>query len=375
MTPPSLLEIVDSHLDLRRRLGFDHEGPRWYLRSFARYADEIGHAGPITVALAVDWALTSAAGQPARAERRVGAVRTFARHRAAIDPAPEIPPPGLFGRLRRRQSPHIYGDREIAALLRACRGLEPRSGLRPATYGTLVSLLAATGLRLSEALRLEQRDVDLASGLLTVRESKFRKSRLVPLHPTVTDGLSRYAAHRDTFRRAARSGRFFQTDRASVLGRAAAEKTFARLRDWVGWTTSGRARRPRIHDLRHTMAVRSLLDAYAQGHDVDRRIQALSICLGHAKVTDTYWYLSSVPELMAITSQRFEQFARCSQGGAPNDARPALLPRVAPGLLPPTDGRPARRERTDGSQLPRRLRDLPPLRGATHWTHPLRSND
>ena len=312
MSPPSLLELVDSYLELRRRLGFDPEGPRWYLRSFAHYANRIGHTGPITVALAVGWALSSAAGQPARAARRLGPVRTFARYRAAIDPATEIPPPGLFGRLPRRQSPHIYSDREIAALLRACRGLQPRGGLRSATYGALFSLLAATGLRLSDALRLERRDVDLASGLLTVRESKFRKSRLVPLHPTVTEGLSRYAAHRDAFRRAPRSGRFFQTDRASVLGRAAVEKTFARLRSQLGWTDSGRARRPRIHDLRHTMAVRSLLDAYAQGHDVDRRIHALSTYLGHAKVTDTYWYLSAVPELMALASQRFEQFARRS---------------------------------------------------------------
>jgi integrase len=317
MSPPSLLELVDSYLDLRRRLGFDPEGPRWYLRSFARYVDRIGHTGPITVALTAGWALSSSTGQPARAERRLGAVRAFARHRAAIDPATEIPPPGLFGRAPRRQPPHNYSDREIAALLRACRGLQPRSGLRPATYGALFSLLAATGLRLSEALRLERRDVDLAGGLLTVRESKFRKSRLVPLHPTVTEGLSRYAARRDTSRRAPRSGRFFQTDRALVLGRAAVEKTFARLRNLLGWTDSGRARRPRIHDLRHTMAVRSLLGAYTQGNDIDRRIHALSTYLGHAKVTDTYWYLSAVPELMAIASQRFEQFARRRQESAP----------------------------------------------------------
>lgn len=309
MTAPSFLVLVEEYLELRRGLGFAADGLRWHLRDFARYADRIGHTGPITVALAAAWAAGSSAGDPARTERRLRPVRAFARHRAAFDPDTEIPPAGLLGCLPRHPSPHIYTDEEIVALIRACRSLRPRDGLRPATYAAFFSLLAATGMRLSEARRLERRDVDLTAGLLTVRAGKFRKSRLVPLHPTAVEGLARYAARRDALRLVPRSDHFFRTERTPALSRDAVEKTFARLREILGWTGVGRARRPRIHDLRHTLAARSLLDAYARGHDIDRHVHALSVYLGHAKVSDTYWYLSAVPELMAVTSRRFEQFA------------------------------------------------------------------
>lgn len=316
MTPESFLVLVDDYLAMRRDLGFDAEGLRWLLRDFARYAEQIEHRGPITLDLAVRWALSSRPGDPARAERRLRAVRQFARYRTAFDPATEVPPAGLFGRIPRRKQPHIYSDEEISALLQECRRLQPLGGLRPATYAAFFSLLASTGLRLSEACRLERRDVDLSKGLLTVRQGKFRKSRLVPLHPSAVQALTRYAAKRDACRDSPRSEFFFRTDGRPALGRAAVEKTFSRLRDRLGWTSHGRARRPRIHDLRHTVAVRRLLRWYEEGTDVDRKILALATYLGHAKVTDTYWYLSAVPELMAVTSQRFERFARKEREGA-----------------------------------------------------------
>jgi integrase len=177
------------------------------------------------------------------------------------------------------------------------------------------SLLASTGLRLSEACRLHRRDVDLRGGLLTVRKGKFGKSRLVPLHPTAVEALTRYAAQRDAFRSARRSEFFFFTDRASALTRKTVETTFSGVRHRLGWTAYGRAGRPRIHDLRHTFAVRRLLRWYEEGADVNRKILALATYLGHAKVTDTYWYLSAVPELMAVTARRFEDFAQPQQGG------------------------------------------------------------
>ena len=201
----------------------------------------------------------------------------------------------------------------ISALLRECSLLRPRDGLRPRTYVAFFSLLASTGLRLSEARRLERSDVDLSKGLLTVRAGKFRKSRLVPLHPSSVQALARYVRQRDAFRFAPRSEFFFRTDHGRALQRAAVEKTFSRLRDRLRWTSQERARRPRIHDLRHTFAVRRLLRWYEEGTDLDRKMLALSTYLGHAKVTDTYWYLSAVPELMAITSRRFAQFARREQ--------------------------------------------------------------
>lgn len=306
---PHFLELVREYLVVRRGLGFDLDTPGWQLMDFARYADRIGHRGHMTTDLAVQWALSSRSSDPAQAVRRLSAVRWFARYRAAFDSATEIPPTGLLGRLPRRKPPHIYSPAEIAALLQQAHRLLPRRGLRPQTYVALFSLLASTGLRLSEACHLMPRDVDLVSGILTVRESKFRKSRLIPLHPTATHALKRYAVHRDA-RASAGSAAFFRTDGAPALTRPAVEKTFSRLRHRLRWTAQGRARRPRIHDLRHTFAVRRLLHWSEERTDIDRKILALATYLGHAKVSDTYWYLSAIPELMAVTSQRFERFAR-----------------------------------------------------------------
>ena len=185
------------------------------------------------------------------------------------------------------------------------------------TYVAFFSLLASTGLRLSEARRLERRDVDLAHGVLTIRMSKFRKSRLVPLHPTSMQALTGYAARRDALPDAPRSEFFFRTDRAPALDRFAVERTFSAVRRRLGWTAHGRVRRPHIHDLRHTFAVRRLVRWYEQGVDLDRKILALATYLGHAKISSTYWYLSAVPELMAVPGQRFEQFARRERESAP----------------------------------------------------------
>ncbi|MPZ89649.1 MAG: tyrosine-type recombinase/integrase [Nitriliruptorales bacterium] len=314
MTPSSLQAQIDDYLALRRGLGFQLDTPGTLLAEFARYAEGVGHHGPVTTDLAVRWALTTRSDDPAQAGRRLAAVRQFARHRAAFDPATEIPAVGLLAAVpRRRSQPHIYNDAEIAALLGQARLLLPHGGLRPATYVALFSLLASTGLRLSEACRLERDDVDLADGILTVREGKFRKSRLVPLHPTATRALTIYTTDRDSRPGALRSRGFFRTDRAPALMSDTVQKTFSRLRQRLGWTAEGRARRPRIHDLRHTFAVRRLLAWCIDGADVDRKVLALSTYLGHAKPSDTYWYLTAVPELMAVTTGCFEHFARQPQ--------------------------------------------------------------
>jgi integrase len=317
MTPPQWHVLVEDYLALRRNLGFDVEQLGWLLRNFARYTEQTEHRGSLTVDLAVRWALSSSAGDPVRAERHLWAVRQFARHRATFDPATEVAPAGLLGRIPGRTQPHIYNDTEISALLRECSRLRPRGGLRPMTYVVFFSLLASTGLRLSEARRLERHDVDLAHGMLTIRMSKFRKSRLVPLHPTSVQALTSCAAQRDAFPNVPRSEFFFRTDRAPTLKRFTIEGTFSSVRHRLGWTSHGRARRPRIHDLRHTFAVRRLLRWYEEGVDLDRKILALATYLGHAKVSDTYWYLSAVPELMAVTAQRFEHFAQRERESAP----------------------------------------------------------
>lgn len=314
MMPPSFLNLIDEYLAFRRGLGFELESQSWILRDFGRYADGIGHKGHITIDLAVRWALSTRSSDPTHPARRLSVVARFARHRAVFDPATEVPPAGLLGPIsRHRKQPHIYSDAEITALLREAALLLPRNGLRPRTYVAFFSLMLSTGLRLSEACRLVDHDVDLAEGVLTVRESKFRKSRLVPLHPTATRALRLYAAQRDTCCGAPQRERFFRTDRAPTLTRKTVHSTFSNLRQRLGWSAQGRTRCPRIQDMRHTFAVRRLLGWYEDGADVNRKILALATYLGHAKPSDTYWYLSAVPELMAITSQRFERFARGEQ--------------------------------------------------------------
>lgn len=314
MTPSSVLDWVEEYLEFRRSLGFALKSPAWQLRAFARYAEQVGHCGPITLDLAKRWALLSRSSDPAQGARRLAIIRSFARHRLLVDPATEVPPPGLLGKVPRRKPPHIYSDVEIAQLLHQAGLLLPHGGLRPKTYVAFFSLLISTGLRLSEACHLTCNDVDLNHHLLRIRESKYRKSRWVPLHPSATGPLIRYAAHRDAIVGGNPSGFFFRTEHAPRLRAAAVKKTFARIRHRLDWRTQGRARRPRLHDARHTFTVRRLLRWYEEGADVGQKILALSIYLGHAKATETYWYLTGVPELMAIASHRFEHAAQQQEG-------------------------------------------------------------
>jgi integrase/recombinase XerD len=310
MTHSSILSWVEEYLAFRRGLGFSLTTPACYLRSFARYAERTRHRGRVTLDLVTRWALASRSRHPAQAARRLGMIRSFVRHRALLDPATEIPPVGLFGPVPRRKQPHIYTDEEICAMLRQAGQMLPRGGLRPRTYVTFFSLLFSTGLRLSEACRLTCGDVDLGKGLLTIRGTKFRKSRWVPLHPSATQMLARYAADRESAVRGDPSSFFFRAEHVPRLTVAAVEKAFSRMRRRLRWSAQGRARRPRIHDARHTFVVRRLLHWYEEGADIGQKILALSTYLGHAKVTDTYWYLTGVPELMAVASQRFERLAQ-----------------------------------------------------------------
>ena len=312
MTAPGMVTLVTDYLTLRRGLGFDLVVQGQLLLSFARYAQASGHVGPITIDLAMRWAESSGSG-PDQAARRLAVIRQFARHRVAFDPATEIPSADLFRRPRRWKPPHVYSDGETSDLLRAAAALPPPGGLRPHTYVALFSLLVSTGLRVSEARRLTCQDVDLKEGVLVVRETKFRKSRLVPVHVTTTSALSRYTAFRDGCPRAPRSEYFFRTEHAGALKKRTVEGMFSRLSARMGWTANGRARRPRIHDLRHTMVVRRLLRWYAEGADIDRKMLTLATYLGHANVRNTYWYLSAVPELLAVASRRFESFSRSEE--------------------------------------------------------------
>ncbi len=305
---PAMLELVEEYLRTRRSLGYELRVEGEELIRFARFADQLGYRGPLTTTLALSWATSSRKASRLAWARRLEVVRSFARFRFMLDPATEIPPPGLLGPAHRRVTPHIYSEQEITALMEATAQLLPASGLRAITIRYLIGLLATTGLRPSEAVNLRHADVNLTDGVITVRETKFHKSRMIPLHPSTTAALSDYSALRDHHAPLASGDAFFLLDGGIALTYSKAAYAFKRLRQILGWTTRHNGRLPRLYDLRHYFVCRRLLDWYAKGMAIDQVIPFLSTYLGHVKVSDTYWYITGVPELMAIAAERFEHF-------------------------------------------------------------------
>jgi integrase len=302
-----MLDLVEQYLADRRSLGFALRIQGRQLCNFARFADNIGHRGPVTVDLCLRWATLPIARGRRFPGRRLEVVRPFARYCAAIDPTGEVPSRFLLGSPRHRPIHHIYSDDQIATLVAEAGRLRPAGGLRPSTYATFFGLLSATGLRVSEALHLMREEVDLKGNVLVVRATKFRKSRLVPMHITTAEALRRYAAERDRLAPCSVDQTFFVSDRGSALPYTTVRDAFLHLRRALGW--AGLMPRPRIHDLRHTFACHRLRDWYDQGVDVSARIASLATYLGHAHVTDTYWYLTGSPDLLALAATRFEKLA------------------------------------------------------------------
>ena len=308
--PLTMQAHAENYLSERRRLGYHLRSPGHALQSFAHYIDGLGLEGALTVEVMAAWARRAKThgDNPATRARRLKLLRPFARYLQQFDPRTEVPDDTVFGRIGQRLAPHIYTEQEIVDLLAAARRVEP--DLRGATYETLFGLLASTGLRVSEAVHLMDRDADLKSGILTVRETKFAKSRHVPLHPSTVEALGRYRALRNRHVSVTEETPFFVGSRGrrrgSALGLRQVHRVFQRLRELLVWVNRGAHAAPRIHDLRHTFVVRRVLLWHAQGVDIDQAMLALSTYIGHAKVTDTYWYLTGVPELMALAAQRFD---------------------------------------------------------------------
>jgi integrase len=303
--PRTMAAKVAAYLASRRQAGYALRIEGDQLARFAKFADDRRHRGCLTVKLAMEWATSSRRPGPLTAARRIEVLRPFARYCQQFDPNAEVPARRLFGPSHRRLTPHIYTDAELQALLSACTELFPRGGLRGAACATIFGLLASTGLRISEATGLQRSDVDLERRLLHIRHAKFGKSRLVPVHPTTADALRTYARRRDHDPLAAPAEAFFMFDYGRQASTRATEYAFKLLRQKLKWRSRGSHKAPRLHDLRHSFICRRIEQWYSQGADIDRYILALSTFVGHAKVTDTYWYLTATPELLAIAAQRF----------------------------------------------------------------------
>lgn len=297
----ALHRALDEYLRVRRALGFALEREGRLLPQFVSFVEDHDSAY-ITVPLAIRWAIASPGGSPTQSHVRLRMVRGFAKYLAALDSRTEVPSRGLLPASRNtRPTPYIYTDDEIDALVRAARFLR---NLKSATYATLIGLLAATGMRVGEAIALDRCDVDCREDVLVIRQGKFGKSRELLLHPTTTQALRGYASARDRALPHPRSPSFLLSLAGTRLHYKNVHSSFLRLVRHAG--LADQRQRPRLHDLRHSFAVTTLVRWYREGVDVEARLPSLSTYLGHVAPSSTYWYLTATPQLLQLARQRTE---------------------------------------------------------------------
>lgn len=298
-----LRERLGDYLALRRALGYRLARPEKLLNQFLDHLERRGET-VITIAAALDWARLPAGGSANWWAYRLAAVRGFATYLHTLDPAHEVPALDLLPQRPLRAHPYLYSDAEISALIAAADTLP--TPLRRATFTTLIGLLAVTGIRVGEAVALDRDDVDLVAGRLTVRFGKFGKARELVLHPSTVEALRGYQRLRRRYAPRTGTPALFVSLAGTRLRYCNIHWTFHRLVRVAGLEPRSSSCRPRIHDLRHSFAVRSMLDAYAAGEDGQTRLTLLSTWLGHVHPASTYWYLSASPELMTVAGQRLE---------------------------------------------------------------------
>lgn len=305
----TLRDALADYLNVRRALGSKLDRAEKLLGQFVSYL-ESQHADVITVEHALAWATL-----PQRSgwwhAIRLSVVRRFAVYLATVDDRNQVPPPGMIAHGKHRATPYLYSDAEIHALVQAAARLPTQ--VCAATYPVLISLLAVTGMRFGEAIALDVNDFDPDAGILTVRDGKFGKSRLLPLHPSTADALRHYLGRRDQLLRHKNrvdSGALLISNAGTRLDHSRAQRTWRTLRTSAGLAPRSGNCRPRIHDLRHGFAVATLLDWYRRGEDVPSMLPKLSTYLGHADPKDTFWYLSAAPELLALAGQRLDTHLR-----------------------------------------------------------------
>ena len=303
----ALRQSLDDYLRLRRALGFKLEGTEWCLRGFVDLVDAAG-AKHITTELALRWARQPADGEPFTWALRMGRIRLFAEWCRARDPRTEVPDKGLLTASVRRKPPFIFTEKQIADIVLEAEKLRCRRGMRASTSATMFGLVAVAGLRISEAIALDRADVDLRESQLTIRNTKFGKSRLVPLSSSTIEALRRYEKRRDQAVPLVTTQAFFVSERGWRMTDWAVRYNFAKVSRATGLRAPAGGYRhghgPRVHDLRHTFAARTMIAWYRAGLDVERELPKLSTYLGHVHVNDTYWYLEAVPELLQLATER-----------------------------------------------------------------------
>jgi integrase len=306
----NLRDALTQYVELRRALGTKLQEPAITLGRFLDFL-ESEKAEFITSELALRWAMQPQGVQRATWARRLGMVRGFATWFNTIDERTEVPPRRLLAARRRRNKPHIFTEQEIGHLMTQSGQLDSPSGLRALTYTTLIGLLTATGLRPGEALALDRSDVDLENGILSIRQSKFGKSRFVPVTESTRAALADYAKQRDKLCSRPRTEAFLVSERGARLQGYTARRTFATISCTVGLRPATGSRRvgrgPRLQDFRHCFATRKLVEWYRAGLDVGRELPKLATYLGHVDVAHTYWYLEAVPELLELATERLAE--------------------------------------------------------------------
>ncbi len=299
-----LRPALADYLAMRRALGYKLQRTEKLLADFIGYV-EAADANRVTTDLAVGWATLPANGDVSWWSGRLTVVRGFATYLHTLDSTTEVPPTDLLPDRSHRAVPYLYSDENIAGLVEAAETL--RSPLRVLTYQTLIPLLAVTGMRVGEAIRLDTNDLDFEQDLLTVRLSKFGKSRELPLRISTLDALREYLRRRDRLHPNPKASSLFISTAGTRLLYCNVNWTFLRLVHQAGLKPRSKTCRPRLHDLRHSFAVRTVIDAYRADADVDARLPLLSTYLGHVHPANTYWYLSAAPELLALAGKRLER--------------------------------------------------------------------
>ena len=312
----AIREALEQYIAIRRALGSQLREPAVALGHFVEFLEHKG-AEFITTNFALCWACQPEHVQKATWARRLTAVRRFAAWLSAFDPRTDVPPRRLLYAHHGRNKPYIFTDQEIEDLMAEATRLPSSTGLRAITYETLIGLLAATGLRPGEVQALKVADVDLQNGILTIRQTKFGKSRFVPVEDSTRTALLRYAKRRQELCPRIQTDTFFVSEHGTRLCNCIVRRTFAKLSCSIGLRVALNNRRigrgPRLQDIRHTFATRKLVEWYRAGLDVERELPKLSTYLGHVCVAHTYWYIEAIPELLQLAT---EYSCRRQQGGA-----------------------------------------------------------